>query len=811
MKTIVRLIGLLTLIFFSSASMFAQDSSSYWPREINTSEGKMIVYQPQPETMKDNLVTGVWAFSITPNGKTEPVFGAMFFEATINIDKDTRLYVLQSLEIPNIKLSTDESLVNADKLKASVEDASRNSNFTGNLDELIATVEKKQNAKSREKFKNDPPKIILEKTSSVLILIDGEPKLEEIEKSGIKRVVNTPYVILQSGSDKQYYLYGGDAWYKSGSIKSSSWATTRQLPSDIKKLMDQNKDKIQQQTEQANKTQSNETKSTTPPKVIISTEPAELIQTQGEPNFITIEGTELLYVKNSEDEIFRDLGSQKYYILKSGRWYASTSLEGNWKFIEPEELPKTFSNIPNGHEVDGVLASVPETVESKDALLDAQVPQTATVDRKTAGKDVAVEYEGKSPKMEPVQGTSMQYAVNTSSTVMKDDKKYYLVENGVWYESYSSGGPWQVSTHRPSQVENIEPSSPVYNTKYVYIYDYTPDVVYVGYTPGYMGSYIYGPTVVYGTGYYYNPWYGSYYYPRPVTWGFNMHYNPWTGWSVGFGFSSGPWHFGFSTGGYYGGWYGGWGGWWGPPMYRPPVCPPHYPWYGYNRPGYGRPGYGGGNNVNIGGGNQINIGGDLIINTGSGNNIYNKNPRDKSNKMGVSSGIKDNKAVNVGTRPATPSTRPSTGTGATTRPGTSTPSTRPSTTPSTRPATGGQTPSTRPSTGGQTPSTRPSTGGQTPSTRPSNNVYADNDGNVYRKDAQGNWDKNQNGKWNKADQSTPNWNNTRPTMDNRDYDRNRGSNKVSQPPKYNRPTTPTTRPASRPTSRPSSGGAARRF
>jgi len=53
----------------------------------------------------------------------------------------------------------------------------------------------------------------------------------------------------------------------------------------------------------------------------------------------------------------------------------------------------------------------------------------------------------------------------------------------------------------PDDVQDIPPDNPHYNVKYVYIYDSTPDVSYVGYTPAYMGSYVYGPCVVYGTGY----------------------------------------------------------------------------------------------------------------------------------------------------------------------------------------------------------------------------------------------------------------------------------------------------------------------
>ncbi|MBK7113783.1 MAG: hypothetical protein IPH60_15240 [Flavobacteriales bacterium] len=42
-------------------------------------------------------------------------------------------------------------------------------------------------------------------------------------------------------------------------------------------------------------------------------------------------------------------------------------------------------------------------------------------------------------------------------------------------------------------------------------YDYTPTTVYVGYTPGYLGSYVQNGVVIYGTGYYYRPWPGCWY------------------------------------------------------------------------------------------------------------------------------------------------------------------------------------------------------------------------------------------------------------------------------------------------------------
>jgi hypothetical protein len=141
----------------------------------------------------------------------------------------------------------------------------------------------------------------------------------------------------------------------------------------------------------------------------------------------------------------------------------------------------------------------------------------------------------------------MMYAVNTSSQVLLIDETFYACDQGVWFTASSSQGPWVISDVRPSQVDSLPPGCPLYNTKYVYVYDSNPEVVYVGYTPAYMGCYPYYGTVVYGTGWYYPPYVSAhYYYPHPVTYGFSVHYNSYSGWS--FGMSWGVGWYGMSAG-----------------------------------------------------------------------------------------------------------------------------------------------------------------------------------------------------------------------------------------------------------------------
>jgi len=192
--------------------------------------------------------------------------------------------------------------------------------------------------------------------------------------------------------------------------------------------------------------------------------------------------------------------------------------------------------------------------------------------------------------------------VNTGAQVLEVGGRYYAVDNGVWFTSGSATGPWVVADEVPEdKIAEIPPSAPVYNTTHVHVYESTPEIVYVGYTPGYMWSYPYYGVPVYGTGWHYPPYYGRWYYPRPPTWGFNVGYNPWTGWSFGLSWSNGFFSMGVSWGGGYGG------------GYYPGRCCGGYYGGGYRGPVVINTG-----DINIG--NNVNIGNRAEINNRIGNN-----------------------------------------------------------------------------------------------------------------------------------------------------------------------------------------------
>jgi len=538
------------------------------------------IYQPQPESFSNNILKSRWAISVLQPGKTDPVFGTFWSVANVETDRDGRRVVIQSAKVPNVKFpgQPDDNFINS--MKTALETNLPATAGDLSLDELLASLDQDlEQQKLSKNLNTNAPRIIYADHSSLLVVIDGQPKLQTNKDWGLDVVVNTPFTIVKA-HDNQFYLYGSKHWYTAQEA-TGPYSQAGNIPSELQQ--------VQSAVDNANSSSPGYTDSAAVAQdnvvsdIVVSTGPAELIQTNGQPTWTPIQGTSLSYAGNSSNDIFQDQ-SGKYYVLISGRWYTSGSLSGGWHYVAANALPGDFAKIPQGSPKDNVLASVAGTDEAREAIMDAQIPQTAKVDRNTA--TTSVNYDG-DPQFAPLQGTDMQYATNTGSPVIQENGVYYSVDNGVWFQAPSPNGPWTVATDRPAQVDQIPPTSPDYNLKYVNIYDVTPDYVYMGYTPGYLNAYIYGPTVVYGTGFYYNPWFNGFYYPRPWSWGFGFGYNPYVGWSLGFGYGFGWFHGGWGMG-WRGGW-GGWrGGWWGPAAYHPAYAWNRYRTTGFYGPGFAR-------------------------------------------------------------------------------------------------------------------------------------------------------------------------------------------------------------------------------
>jgi hypothetical protein len=521
-------------LFFLLLAMSASAQPIGWPRTLQSNGARIEVFQPQVESWENGKLEARAAVDvIRPGG--EPVYGVVWFSGRTTLDEAQREVTVYDVEVAKAQFPSAGALEST--YASSATGAVSQWTFTIALDRLLADLANKQGpAAGAEALNATPPRIYIRQNPAVLILIDGQPVLRQVEGTELMRVINTPATIVLDTTTGTYYLRGDGYWMTAGSL-AGPWTLAANPPSSLDSLLANEPPATPGAANQP------------PPEVIVSTEPAELIQFNGQPQFSPINGTQLLYATNTDSDVFLRVPERKYYMLLSGRWFRAQNMNGPWEFVPGSDMPPDFAAIPPDHPKARVLASIPGTQQAKDAIAAAQVPQTATVNRKLA--TFTATYDGQ-PQFAPIAGTNLAYAVNSPDYIIQDGNRYYAVSDGVWFVADDPNGPWVVCDSVPPEIYTIPPTAPVYPVRYVYVYESTPDYVYVGYTPGYFGVYVWDGVVVYGTGFYYPCWAGLFYYGCPWTWGFGFQYVYWGG-----GFYWRPW--------YRSGWY--WHRWGRPPAW----------------------------------------------------------------------------------------------------------------------------------------------------------------------------------------------------------------------------------------------------
>jgi hypothetical protein len=523
-----------------------------WPREIVTTRGVIVMYQPEPEKLEKNMLRVRAAVGIE-RPDTETVFGVIWIDARLETDREERIAVISDIDVTDVRFP-EQTEHQVETLSSLLESEIPKWDLSIEMDDLIATLELAETkAETTQQISIDPPVILFYSEPAVLITIDGDPRLTDSEEETVRRVANTPYTILYDEQARAYYLFADeDSWYTASNIRGD-WEIADNVPSKIARQAPEIDTEAEEDPADYGETGPS-------PRVVVATEPTELISSNGPPEYELAAGSNLYYVSNTDSDLLYEARERAYYVLLSGRWYTSQSLDGPWLYKPGTDLPANFKQIEEDSEIGTVLYAVPGTQVAKEAVMDARIPQTAAIEKDKASLNV--EYDSE-PQFEEITGTKMYWATNTETPVIRVGNMYYAVDEAVWFVSNSARGPWAVATSVPDEIYTIPADSPVYNVTFVRIYDDEEEVVYVGYTPGYTNTYVYQETIVYGTGYYWPGWYGRYYYPRYWTWGFHVRWNPWVGWGYGFSYGYGPYAFAVGVG--VGLWFRG--GWWGPGRY----------------------------------------------------------------------------------------------------------------------------------------------------------------------------------------------------------------------------------------------------
>jgi hypothetical protein len=520
-----------------------ESSETPWPRTVNSGSTTITIYEPQVDSWDGHEIVARNAVGIQRSGQSEPTYGVVTLHALTLVDKSSRNVSLENIRLQGGDFpSARESSQDYMKLLRD--------NFPKTLDGLsldrlqISLVVPPEQLKGSTKLNNTPPKIIFSTMPAILVYVDGPPAYRPVAGTELQRVINTRALLLKD-KDGQHYLHVWDGYLTSpgldgpwtaaakppqGAAEAEKQAAASQMPVDL----------LNTQAEGSTNAPPSLARNAAP-QIYVATEPTELIVFDGDPNFVPINGTHLLYVANTTGNVFRFLTDQQSYVLISGRWFRAPSLDGPWQYVPATHLASDFANIPDNSPKENVKASIPGTQQATEALLANSIPESSKVSRNTQMEPQQIDGP---PDLRPIGGTLLYYVANSGTPIIKvDEQSWFACDNGVWYSATSVNGPWSVADSVPAVIYTIPPSSPLHYLTYVRVYGANSDVVYTGYTPGYFGTEVEDGVVVYGSGFYYSPWVGTVWYGYPVSWGFGWGpcWTPWYDWCFAFGFGWGWW------------------------------------------------------------------------------------------------------------------------------------------------------------------------------------------------------------------------------------------------------------------------------
>ncbi len=169
-----------------------------WPREYNGQEGEVVVYQPQVDEWVDyTTLTAKAAVSVQFTGSDVFHYGALFFRASTEVDKEEDEVLLDDIEITKLHFSDIE-----DSLAAQASDLVRtvlsdDAGMIMSLDRLVADLESGSQYIREVDLNLDPPPIFYSDQPAILLTFLGEPSFKPV--SGVDDLmfaVNTNWDLL---------------------------------------------------------------------------------------------------------------------------------------------------------------------------------------------------------------------------------------------------------------------------------------------------------------------------------------------------------------------------------------------------------------------------------------------------------------------------------------------------------------------------------------------------------------------------------------------------------------------------------------
>ncbi len=180
-----------------------------------------------------------------------------------------------------------------------------------------------------------------------------------------------------------------------------------------------------------------------PPRIVISHHPVELLLIDGPPSMVAIESTQLEFVVNTDWDIFHQKENETWYVLDQGSWLSNNMLSsGDW--FSTTELPGDFLNLQYNSEWSRVTKAMPPRPPQKPPapfIISYEPTELILVD----GDSV----------VEEIPGTVLRFVKNTSSDLFLFAHRYYLLVSGRWFSTKDLKRRWSAVKKLPEVFAQI--------------------------------------------------------------------------------------------------------------------------------------------------------------------------------------------------------------------------------------------------------------------------------------------------------------------------------------------------------------------
>ncbi|WP_439108122.1 hypothetical protein [Congregibacter sp.] len=183
-----------------------------------------------------------------------------------------------------------------------------------------------------------------------------------------------------------------------------------------------------------------------PPKIIVTTEPALLLSTNGEPLFVPVDDSDLQFLLNTTWDLLRSGEEGPLYLCYQGDWLSSDSLDGEWSWAD--SLPVTMLALPATDDWSQARACVPGST----ALLPPSVAEPVVHYAQRPAELLVLDGE---PHWMSVAETDLQYAANTTQILLTHQGRFYTLFSGRWFVADVLDGPWSTAAALPTEFQSI--------------------------------------------------------------------------------------------------------------------------------------------------------------------------------------------------------------------------------------------------------------------------------------------------------------------------------------------------------------------